>query len=140
MSNESGAVFGISDLIEDREEKESVSKQIFEAIVKRAGTGEVEAVRWLTEYGFLQVKRHDPLILVSVDVLTGIEAVRVSGETNMMDYRKVADLAMENGWQTTSDWIRDNRDDYCRGVIQGFTLDEEPDGWTDEAVRDRVEG
>ena len=58
----------------------------------------------------------------------------------MLDYRRVADLAMENGWPTTGDWIRDNKDDYCRGVFQGFTLDEEPDGWTDEAVRDRVEG
>ena len=139
MGNGAGAVFGMSDLIEDHY-KEDVSKQIFEAIVKRAGSGEVEAVRWLTEYGYMQVKRHAPVILVSVEVLTGIEAVRVSGETNMLDYRRVADLASETGWQTTSDWIRDNDDDYCRGVLQGFTLDEEPDGWSEEAVADRVKG
>ena len=139
MGSGSGAVFGMSDLIEDHC-KESASAEIFEAIVKRARSGEVEAVRWLTEYGYMQVERHAPLILVSAEVLKGIEAVRLSGETNMLDLGEVVRLAANLGHGETAEWLVSNKADYGRGVIQGFTLDEEPDGWSDEAVADRVKG
>ena len=60
----------------------------------------------------------------------------------MLDYRQVADLcAKEFGSPKTSDWIMSNPNDYCRALLhQGFTLDDEPDGWTDDAVKARVEG
>jgi hypothetical protein len=66
-------------------------------------------------------------VLVSREVLEGIEAVRRSGLTNMLDRPVVAELAEAMGFEAAARWVRENRDLYARGVFQGFEAVEEPD-------------
>jgi len=55
-------------------------------------------------------------------VFEGIEAVRKSGETNMLDRDRVAELAAELGFHASADWVRNNRDLYARAIFQGFEV------------------
>lgn len=59
------------------------------------------------------------------DVLEGIETVRVSGVTNMLDYTRVAEVAQEMGFDETAAWVTANRELYARGVFRGFMASEE---------------
>jgi hypothetical protein len=62
-------------------------------------------------------------ILVSADVLTGIEAVRKSGLTNMLDRPAVIKLAAELGFLETAEWIKQHPRKYAKGIFQGFRND-----------------
>ena len=65
---------------------------------------------------------------VSREVFEGIEAVRLSGLTNMLDRPRVANLAEEMGFEASARWVRENRGLYARGVFHGFEVIEEPGG------------
>jgi hypothetical protein len=62
---------------------------------------------------------------VSREVFEGIEAVRRSGATNMLDRPRVAEIAEELGFEASARWVRENRDLYARAVFQGFEVSEE---------------
>ena len=62
---------------------------------------------------------------VSRSVFQGIEAVRRSGLTNMLDRPVVAGIAEEMGHVEAASWIRENRDLYARAIFRGFRIDED---------------
>ena len=59
-------------------------------------------------------------IRVSKDVLEGLEAVRRSGLTNMLDRPAVARLAEETGFADAAEWVKMYPKEYARGVFSGF--------------------
>jgi hypothetical protein len=59
---------------------------------------------------------------VSREVFEGIEAVRLSGLTNMLDRPRVAEIADEMGYAESARWVRENRDLYARAIFQGFEV------------------
>jgi hypothetical protein len=67
-------------------------------------------------------------VSVSSEVFEGLEAVRLSGRTNMLDRPRVADLADAMGFEASARWVRANRDLYARAVFNGFEVIEEGGG------------
>ena len=65
-------------------------------------------------------------IEVPAEVLTGLEAVRLSGKTNMLDAPRVIELAFEMGHVEAAFWVHDNRSLYAHGIFQGFTSVDPP--------------
>ena len=59
-------------------------------------------------------------IEVPAEVLTGLEAVRLSGKTNMLDAPRVIELAFEMGHDATALWVYENRSLYAHGIFHGF--------------------
>lgn len=59
-------------------------------------------------------------IEVPAEVLTGLEAVRLSGKTNMLDAPKVIELAFGMGHVEAAFWVYENRSLYAQGIFQGF--------------------
>ncbi len=59
-------------------------------------------------------------VRVPPEVLKGLEAVRRSGLTNMLDRPAVATIAAWMGHEATARWVREHRDLYARGVFRGF--------------------
>lgn len=59
------------------------------------------------------------------EVLEGLEAVRRSGLTNMLDRPRVAEIAEGMGFEEAARWVRGNRELYARGVFQGFEAEED---------------
>jgi hypothetical protein len=57
---------------------------------------------------------------VTRDVFEGIEAVRRSGLTNMLDRPRVAEIAEEMGFEQSAQWVRKNRGLYARAIFNGF--------------------
>ena len=59
---------------------------------------------------------------IPAQVLEGLEFVRASGEANMFDIPRVAQLALRAGYTQAADWIlfSENREAYVRGVLYGF--------------------
>ena len=53
-------------------------------------------------------------------VLTGLEAVRDSGLTNMFGRPVVVELAREMGFDRTAAWIESHRREYAEGIFHGF--------------------
>ncbi len=64
-------------------------------------------------------------VRVTREVYEGIEAVRRSGLTNMLDRPVVAHLAGEMGYEDASRWVRLHRDLYSRAVFHGLKVEEE---------------
>jgi hypothetical protein len=62
-------------------------------------------------------------VRVSPEVHEGLEAVRLSGLTNMLDRPAVARIAASMGYEACARWVRDNRGLYARGVFHGFEVD-----------------
>jgi len=58
-------------------------------------------------------------------VLDGLEAVRRSGITNMLDRPVVAELAREFGFDEAARWVEDHRDQYAQAIFRGFEATEE---------------
>jgi len=58
-------------------------------------------------------------------VLDGLEAVRRSGLTNMLDRPVVAELASEFGFEEAARWIKARPRDFAAGIFQGFETEEE---------------
>lgn len=59
-------------------------------------------------------------IQVPADVLEGLEAVRLSGKTNMLDTPRVIELAHEMDYYATALWVHENRKQYAEGIFKGF--------------------
>ncbi len=60
-------------------------------------------------------------IKVMKSVFEGLERVRESGATNMLDVNTVQRLAFENEDYATVCWLDDNKDEYAKGVLsEGF--------------------
>ena len=59
-------------------------------------------------------------VRVAPDVREGLEAVRLSGLTNMLDRPAVAQIAAAMGYDDCARWVQENRDLYAHGVFQGF--------------------
>lgn len=59
-------------------------------------------------------------IPVPADVLEGLEAVRLSGKTNMIDVPMVTKLALDMGHPQTALWVREHQAMYAVGIFRGF--------------------
>lgn len=66
-------------------------------------------------------------VRVPADVLEGLEAVRLSGKTNMLDVPRVVELAYEMHHYATALWVHENRKQYAEGVFRGFEATEGSD-------------
>jgi len=64
-------------------------------------------------------------IMVTREVLDGLEAVRTSGLTNMLDRPVVIELARRMGFDETARWIEDHRKEYAEGIFRGFEAQED---------------
>lgn len=63
-------------------------------------------------------------VAIPADVYEGLEVVRQSGVTNMLDRPRVIELAEMMGYDKTAEWLRTNRRAYCEGIFAGFIPDE----------------
>lgn len=59
-------------------------------------------------------------IKVTQTVLDTLEEIRESGVTNMFDVRAVQFYADKAGCFETVMWIEDNKQEYTRGIFEGF--------------------
>ena len=50
--------------------------------------------------------------------------VRDTGQTNMLDSGEVQVIADSLGFYSLVNWIEENRQDYRRGIMRGFTVKE----------------
>ena len=57
---------------------------------------------------------------IPANVLEGVEAVRQSGKTNMLDVSRVIELAFEMEHYATVLWVHENRRQYMEGLFRGF--------------------
>lgn len=64
-------------------------------------------------------------IVVSRAVYEGIEAVRQSGLTNMLQRDIVRQVALMLGFEEAHEWIRDHPDLYSQAVFRGLAVDDE---------------
>ena len=64
------------------------------------------------------------------DALEGLEAVRTSGKTNMLDVPVVIKLALDMGHPQTALWVREHQALYAVGIFRGFELTAELDETT----------
>jgi len=64
-------------------------------------------------------------VKVSSKVLEGLEAVRSSGQINMLDRPGVQKIAHDMGYHDTVLWIEENKKDYARGIFEGFEAEAE---------------
>jgi hypothetical protein len=58
-----------------------------------------------------------------------MEAVRQSGETNMMDRPRVIELAEIMGFPATAAWIREHLADYAHLLFEGVVIEEDGLAW-----------
>ena len=73
---------------------------------------------------------------IPTDVLEGLEAVRLSGKTNMLDVPVVTKLALEMGYPETALWVREHQALYVVGFFRGFAA---IDRLTEDALQEMVE-
>jgi hypothetical protein len=59
-------------------------------------------------------------VRVAEKILKAIEVVRMSGQTNMGDWRAVSNLCESDGEDEAATWIRENPARYFRGFLNGF--------------------
>ncbi len=67
-------------------------------------------------------------VRVPAAVYEGLEVVRLSGGTNMLDRLRVIEIAEMMGYDETADWVRNHRRSYSEGVFAGFIADEKGGG------------
>ncbi|WP_051328133.1 recombinase family protein [Desulfatirhabdium butyrativorans] len=98
-----------------------------EAAQVRGDTPEEKAASFLDaliKNGLAQVQDDKPTrIPIPAIVWQGIDAVRLSGQTNMLDRPVVARLAGELGWSDAARWIEEHPKGYAEGVFRGFVVD-----------------
>lgn len=63
-------------------------------------------------------------VRVAPEVREGLEAVRLSGLTNMLDRPAVARIAAAMGYDACAHWVREHRALYARGIFHGFEADD----------------
>jgi hypothetical protein len=65
--------------------------------------------------------------MVSADILEGLEAVMLSGETNMVETLEVQALAYLMGYPDAAWWVEYFPNLYLAGLIHGFVAEVSPD-------------
>ena len=82
----------------------------------------------LIEHGLAEVHEDDAPVRIPVPALVwrGIDAVRLSGLTNMLDRPEVVRIARELDFTEAAGWIAAHPKEYAEGVFRGFVV--EPDG------------
>lgn len=78
-------------------------------------------------------------IPVPAKVMEGLEAVRLSGKTNMFDARMVVFLALDMGYLETATWVHENTNFYAQGILTGFASEEEASG-PESKIAGRITG
>ncbi len=73
---------------------------------------------------------------IPADVLEGLDAVRLSGKTNMLDVPMVTKLALDMGHPQTALWVREHQAVYVVGFFQGFVATDKLD---ENAFREMAE-
>lgn len=63
------------------------------------------------------------MIKIPKEVYKGLESVRLSGLTNMLDRSKVIIIAEKMGYEETGTWIRSHKQEYSMGIFQGFQVE-----------------
>ena len=71
-----------------------------------------------------RVRLQGDRVRVAAEVFEGIEAVRQSGLTNMLDRPVVAQIAEEMGFAESARWVREHRDLYARAIFHGFEVED----------------
>jgi hypothetical protein len=61
-------------------------------------------------------------VAVPREVFEGLEAVRLSGLTNMLDRPRVAEIAENMGFMAAAQWVREDRERYARAVFNGVEM------------------
>ncbi len=93
----------------------------------RGDTPEEKAASFLDaliKHGLAEVQDDKPgRIPLPAGVWQGIETVRLSGLTNMLDRPVVARLAGELGYPDAARWIEEHPKEYAEGVFRGFIVD-----------------
>jgi len=64
-------------------------------------------------------------VQVPAKVHQQLEAIRQSGEINMLDRNGVQFIANREEYYELVVWIEDNRDAYAQGIFHGFEIAEE---------------
>jgi hypothetical protein len=82
----------------------------------------------LMEHGLAEIFEDDAPVRIPVPALVwqGIDAVRLSGRTNMLDRPEVIRIARELDFTEAAGWIEAHPKEYAEGVFRGFVV--EPDG------------
>lgn len=75
-----------------------------------------------------RVRLGEAPVAVPFDVLLGIDVVRESGLTNMLNRPLVAELARAHGFPKTATWISNHPDLYAEGVFRGFAVEKTQKG------------
>ena len=65
-------------------------------------------------------KRFEDPIRVPTAVIDGLETIRESGETNMLDSREVQAIATRLGYPEVEAWIKEHPNEYQEGMFRGF--------------------
>lgn len=63
---------------------------------------------------------------VPTNVFDGLEAVRLSGKTNMFAVPRVIELAFETDQYAAGLWVHDNKRRYLEGIFAGFEPEDNP--------------
>ncbi len=81
----------------------------------------------LVDHGLAEfVEKDTPApIPVPASVWQGLEAVKNSGLTNMLDRPAVIKIAEALGFLETARWIEDNPGQYSEGIFRGFVVESE---------------
>lgn len=82
----------------------------------------------LIDHGLAEVLEDDAPVRIPVPAVVwqGIDAVRLSGLTNMLDRPEVVRIARELDFSEAAGWIEAHPKEYAEGVFRGFVV--EPDG------------
>ena len=63
-------------------------------------------------------------VKISQEVFDGLESVRESGITNMLDYPKVIQLCTKFGYPESAKWLKAHRSDYTRLIFEGPEIED----------------
>lgn len=81
----------------------------------------------LVDHGLAEIVEDEPPepITVPAAVWQGLEAVRQSGATNMLDRPAVIRIAKRLNFPETARWIEGHPGQYCEGIFRGFVVESE---------------
>jgi hypothetical protein len=65
-------------------------------------------------------KRFESPVELPSTVFEGLEAVQETGQTNMLDYQAVQDLAIRIGYPEAARWVVEHGHEYSEGLFRGF--------------------
>lgn len=98
-------------------------------LMVRGDTPEEKAASFLDaliKHGLAEVQDDKPArIPIPSLVWQGVDAVRLSGLTNMLDRPVVARLAGDLGYPDSARWIEEHPKEYAEGVFRGFIVDQQ---------------